>query len=186
MSTPRRLQAERFWSPVVAGFDRGAAFLSMLGAWLAALLMVYVVFHIAVEVVLRFFSRSTYVLDEFAGYAMGGIVFLSLGYAIRSGAMIRMSMTTRLMSQGLRRAAELLAAGLTLAVTAGATYFFWLGVERNWDRAAKSETVAAIPLWVPESLALVGLIIVSFQLLSYMLQLLVGGPIVESEEGRSE
>jgi TRAP-type mannitol/chloroaromatic compound transport system permease small subunit len=71
-------------------------------------------------------------------------------------------------------------------VTAGAAYFFWFSIQRNWERGATSETVAAVPLWIPESFALLGLTILSIQLLAYLLRVLAGGQIVDGDKGFSE
>ncbi len=168
---------------LVNGFHRSAWLLSMLGAGATVLLIVYLVLHTCIEILLRvFFSSSTFTLEEFAGYAMGGIVFLSLGYAMQSGSMIRMSMTTSRMSGEVRRVAEVVCTVLTLGFAGGAAYYFWLSLARNWQRGATSETSAAVPLWIPDALAVAGLLILCAQLVSYALQVTAGGPIVEGEE----
>lgn len=155
----------------------------MLGAGATVLLIVYLVIHTCAEIVLRaFLSSSTFTLEEFAGYAMGGIVFLPLGYAMQSGSMIRMSMTTSRMTSGVRRAAEVVCTVLALGFAGGAAYYFWLSLARNWLRGSTSETSAAVPLWIPDALALAGLVILCVQLASYAVRVASGGSIVEGEE----
>ena len=55
-----------------------------LAIWISAGLLVYIVCHISLEIVMRsFFSASTFSMDEFVGYAIGSMTFLSLAHTFR-------------------------------------------------------------------------------------------------------
>ena len=67
--------------------------LAKLAAYLSAIILVYMVVHILIEIVLRvFFAKSTYVLDEFVAYATASITFLCLAYSLHDDALIRVGM----------------------------------------------------------------------------------------------
>ena len=59
----------------------------------SAALLVLMVLHILLEIVLRsFFASSTFVLDEFVGYGVAAMTFLSLGYALETDSLIRVQL----------------------------------------------------------------------------------------------
>ena len=67
--------------------------LAKLAAWLSAGILIYMVLHILFEIFLRvFFSKSTYVLDEFVAYSTAAITFLCLAYSLHDNALIRVGM----------------------------------------------------------------------------------------------
>ena len=65
-------------------FLRGIDLLSLIALTCAGLILVYAVSHILLETVLRsLFDTSTHVLDEFIGFAVLSITFLSLSWTLR-------------------------------------------------------------------------------------------------------
>jgi TRAP-type C4-dicarboxylate transport system permease small subunit len=147
--------------------------LAKSAAYLSAVIFIYMVLHILVEIVLRvFFSRSTYVLDEFVGYATASVTFLCLAYALHDGALIRVEMLLQHVGKKARHILELFSVSLTLAVIGTIIYFFWTKTFwRDITRGTRSESIAEIPLWIPEGLAFVGLLLFALQLLTMLLQL---------------
>ena len=62
-------------------------------SWFSALLIVYMLLHIVVEIVLRaFFDTSSFVLEEFVGYALAAMVFMALAATHREGRLIRVNL----------------------------------------------------------------------------------------------
>lgn len=156
--------------------------LSRLAAYLAAIIMIAMVGHVMLEIVLRgFFSTSTFVLDEFVGYGVAAVTFLALGYALEEGSLIRVSVLLGRIGRGwVRRIIELFCILSTLTMTVFIAWYFWKSIVRNWQRGAVSETIAQVPLWLPESLVFIGLVVFALQLLAYGLRILTGGkPIGE-------
>ena len=73
-------------------FVRVNNILGNLAIWISAALLVYIVCHISLEIVMRsFFSASTFSMDEFVGYAIGSMTFLSLAHTFRHRKHIRVS-----------------------------------------------------------------------------------------------
>jgi TRAP-type mannitol/chloroaromatic compound transport system permease small subunit len=49
-------------------------------------------------------------------------------------------------------------------------------VSTSYQRGATAYTVSETPLWIPQSIVLVGLIILTMQVLAYLLFLIAHGP----------
>lgn len=127
---------------------------------MSAVGLTLMVCHILIEIALRnFFDSSTYVLDEFIGYATAGITFNTLGFAFERGVLIRVSLIFSALTRHPRATAllENAAVFLTLSVIGLVVFYFWGSVLRSLERGAVSETVAEVPLWIPESIMLFGL-----------------------------
>lgn len=147
--------------------------LAKSAAYLSMVILVYMVLHILLEISLRvFFARSTYVLDEFVGYATASITFLCLAYALNDDALIRVGMLLHKVGKKTRRILELFSVSLTLVVVGSVIYYFWTKTFwRDLMRGTRSESIAEIPLWIPESLAFIGLLLFALQLFTMLLQL---------------
>ena len=160
-----------------------------LGGYLAAAILIAMVGHIILEIVLRtFFAASTFVLDEFVGYGVAAMTFLAAGHTLRSGVFIRVNiLINRLAPRGaIRRFVEIFCALSTLFATGLVAYFFWISASRQYTRGTVSETIAEVPLWIPEGLVLLGLGLLCLQLISYAFELLCGGAPMESESPASD
>lgn len=150
-------------------FQRLVYRLSRLAAQLSAVLLVYMVLHILLEIVLRsFFSTSTFVLDEMVGYGVAAMTFLTLGYAVHDEALIRVNIVASRLQGPWKRGLEIFCLSITLALSCYITWYIWIGVQRNWNRSAVSESIAEVPLWIPEGLVLVGIALFSMQLLALL------------------
>ncbi len=164
-------------------FQRAVCGASRLAAQLSAVLLVAMVCHIIVEIVLRsFFATSTFVLDEVVGYGVAAMTFLSLGYALEQGALIRVNVLITRVGGMPRYLLELFCIGVTLAVSGFLVVYIFRGVLRNWNRGAVSESIAEIPLWIPEGLVLVGLALFTVQLFAYGLRVATGGALITGDK----
>lgn len=158
----------RFLQTAIFGLSRGAAAI-------AAILLVGMVLHILLEILLRaFFSTSTYVLDEFVGYGVAAVTFFSLGYALEHGALIRVNILLSRAHGWVRRSLEILASSLTLVLLTYFAWFFWIRFERNWERGTVSSSVAEVPIWIPEGMILLGILLFWLQMLAYLLRMILG------------
>ena len=159
--------------------------LAKTAAYLSAVILVYMVLHILLEITLRvFFAKSTYVLDEFVGYATASITFLCLAYSLHDDALIRVGMLLQKVGRKARRILELFSVSLTLIIVGTVIYYFWTKTFwRDLIRGTRSESIAEIHLWIPESLALVGLLLFALQLFTMLLQLVLDRNPPSSEQG---
>lgn len=140
-------------------------------AVVAALVLVCMVGFITFEILLRhFFSTSTFVQDEFLGYGLSICIVWSLGYTLESGKMIRINLLTTRLSARAERALMTFAAFSTALLILGLAWMFWLRVTRAWTRGTVSASSAEVPIWIPESIIMIGLILFFFQLVAHGLQ----------------
>ncbi|HSA80741.1 MAG TPA: TRAP transporter small permease [Geminicoccaceae bacterium] len=161
----------RAFQAAVRRLSKGAAVIS-------AALLVLMVLHILLEITLRsFFATSTFVLDEFVGYGVAAMTFLTLGYALEKDALIRVQLALTRSPAPVRRGLETLCASLTLALSLFLIGHFWRSVSRNWGRSAVSQSIAEVPLWIPEGLVLLGLVLFALQLFAHLLRLVRPMPV---------
>ncbi len=144
--------------------------------------------HILIEIVLRyFFSSSTFVLDEFVGYAVAATTFLSLGYSLEHGSLIRVSLLIGRAEGPMRRLLEAVCALAGLFVAGLLVWYFWLRVARHWTRGTVSSSIAEVPMWIPEGAILLGLAVFWLQLLAYLLRQITGeAPPVAVQDSPTE
>jgi TRAP-type mannitol/chloroaromatic compound transport system permease small subunit len=67
---------------------------------------------------------------------------------------------------------------VTLVVLGFVIHAFSIGVARNFRNGTISMTPAATPLWIPEGLILVGMVLFALQLVVYLVRLCAGGPVI--------
>ena len=149
--------------------------LSMFAVAIAVLILLGMTGLILTEVVLRtFFAASTHAADELVGYGVAGLSFLALGHSLEQRSLIRMNLLiSGLDANGAaRRAVEIICALLGILSCSIAFYFFTRNVVRNYERGYTSETVAEVPLWIPEAFMSVGLGIFVLQLVSYLIRII--------------
>ena len=169
-------------SGLIATVDWAITALNRLAGGLAAIILVYIFCHIIYEIVLRSaFNSSTFVLDEFVGYAVAAMTFLSLGYALNSGSLIRVDLAVGRLHGRPRRWAEL----FCLAASFGMAAFCarWVGRDalRNWNRGSVSESIAEVPLWIPVGAVWLGLVLLMLQFLACFLRVAAGGDPIKSD-----
>lgn len=146
--------------------EKLSARLSTLGAWLSAGLLVYMVLHILVEIIARtMFDSSTYSLDEFVGYAIASMTFLSLGHTFSQGKLIRVNILTNAISGLVSLIVELVCIAFTFAIILFFARYVWRSLYRNWERGTISPTLTETPIWMVETVFFCGLCIFLLQML---------------------
>lgn len=146
-------------------FLRVVDILSLAALICAGAILIYAVGHILLETVLRsVFDTSTHVLDEFIGFAVLSITFLSLSWTLRDGGMIRVNLLTDRLPHTLRLAVETAVAVFATGLGAAFCVFLWRNFAKNWSRGAVSESVAEVPLWIPDLIVFIGASLLVLQL----------------------
>lgn len=149
--------------------------ISCFGAAVAAAALVCMVLLIALEITLRgVFSTSTFIIDEFVGYAVSISVVWSLGYVLENNRLIRVNLMLPHLKQRIADALIGLSALLTCAATIALIGVFWARAARSYSRGTVSASIAQIPTWIPETLMIVGLGIFALQLVAHGLHHLTG------------
>lgn len=138
-----------------------------LAIWISAALLVYIVCHISVEIVLRsFFATSTFSMDEFVGYAIGSMTFLSLAHTFRHRKHIRVSILQSFIYGRAAIAVELMCIAFTFGITLFLARYIWRTLARDFSRGTVSPTLTETPIWLIDSAIFIGLILFMSQLLA--------------------
>jgi len=139
--------------------------ISLIGAYISAFLLVYMVCHILVEIFFRtVLDSSTYSLDEFVGYAVGAMTFLSLGHAFQRKALIRVNILTNSIKGITSQVVEVLCILFTFFIISFFARYVWRSLTRNFERGTVSPTLTETPIWMVETVFFIGLSIFLFQM----------------------
>lgn len=166
--------------------DGAVGGLAFLGACAGVAILVGIAGLILTEIVLRaLFSRSTQIVEEYVGYGLGAMIFLSLAQALRSGALVRVDLVVGRLPRAVRRWLEVALALAAAAAVGFLMRYLWTSVDRLYQRGTLSVTLARTPLWIPEAVMLTGMGLFVLTALVYALRVATGGPIVD-DAGRGE
>ena len=151
--------------------------LSLFGAWVSAFLLVYMVCHILTEIFFRtVLDSSTYSLDEFVGYAVAAMTFLSLGHAFQRKSLIRVNILTNAIRGKLFQFVEVLCIIFTFSIMAFFARYIWRSLSRNYERGTVSPTLTETPIWIVETVFFIGLCIFLIQMLVSVLSVVLKKP----------
>ena len=138
-----------------------------LAIWISAGLLVYIVCHISLEIVMRsFLSASTFSMDEFVGYAIGSMTFLSLAHTFRHRKHIRVSILQSFIKGRTEIVVELLCITFTFGITLFLARYIWRTLARDFSRGTVSPTLTETPIWLIDSAIFIGLVLFLLQLLT--------------------
>ncbi|MBM1172392.1 TRAP transporter small permease [Microvirga arabica] len=166
--------------PWLKGLAAASTGLNKTAAALAAVLLVLMTGHILLEIVLRFFSRSTYMVDALVSQGVAAITFLAMAWALEHGSMIRVDVLTQRLPRTMKWIAQFFAVISSMLLMYFLAYYEWRTLTRAWTRGTVSEHFLPIPLWIPEAIFFTGLLLLLLQLLVRLLRLLVIGHAEES------
>lgn len=137
------------------------------GLWVSSLLLVYIVAHISVEIVMRsFFDASTYSMDEFVGYSIGAMTFLSMSHTLRSRRHVRVSILQSLVKGRAAIAVELICLALTFGVALFLARYIWRTLARDFTRGTVSPSIMETPIWIIDAAIFTGLALFMMQILA--------------------
>ena len=141
-------------SPAVA---RPFTLIERISLWLSAVCMIGMVVLILAEVVLRgAFNSTTEHSDELVGYLLVGVSFLSLALCQGTGAFHKVEVVqVRLGALG-KAVSALIFDLLSFGYIALTNWYFIQFVLSSYRREAQASTMLATPLWIPETVMVVG------------------------------
>lgn len=112
---------------------------------------------------------------DFAGYMLAASSFLALAYTLTRGGHIRVTMVLNAMPARLRLVSESLCLALGAAVAGFASYYMYLLTHESYEFGDMSSGIIAIPLNIPQSAVLAGLVILTIALVDLTLQTVRAG-----------
>lgn len=135
-------------------------FILGLGVIAGGLLIAFLALMVATEVIGRsLFNVSLLLADEYSGYIVVALVFLGIPYALFHDALLRVDFVfERLRGRG-KVLAALLFDLASLAVTAVLGWYLTRMVITTFERGTFSSTPAMTPLWIPQVVMPIGLLL---------------------------
>ncbi len=157
--------------------------LSRMAAIAACIILVAMVLLILYEIILRsIFASSTYVLDEFVGYGVAAMTFLSFALALKDGTFIRVSLVTANLTPLPRRLLEIVSCLAGTLLFSFVSFYVLKLVIKNFSRGVVSNSVAEVPLWIPQSIILLGLGLLVLQFAVLTVKYSLGTAVVDQHE----
>ena len=159
----------------LAILSRISSSLNLFCAVISAIFVSLMTLLIIIEIGLRFFSLSTFMADTLVGYGVAATTFLSAAWALEHGAMIRVTALTNIMRSFAQRVAELFCLVATETIFLFLISYQWHTVHKYWSRGTVGQHYIKIPLWIPESFFLIGLVLLALQICVRLLRILAVG-----------
>lgn len=149
--------------------------LSNGGAFIASVLLILLVVLILVEIVLRFFfNTSTMRADEYSGYLYLALVCFGFGYTFMRDGHIRITFLTSKVSSKTSSKIDIFAGIVTLCVLTFAFYRTLLLALDSFATQVVSEGVSATPLYLPQMVLPLGLLLFMVAMVAYIVGKLGG------------
>lgn len=145
--------------------------LSLGGAFLSALLMIFIVVLIALEIFLRsVFNISTLISDEYSAYFFVGVVLLGLAFTLREEGHIRITLLTSVLGPRAQAALDVVATGMAVALTTFALYYAGVMVYDSWHLGMRADSISETPIYLSQLVIPLGLVLFDLQLVARLLK----------------
>lgn len=156
-------------------FLRVVAALSTLAGWSSAAMIVIAVGITCQMIFVRFvLSASTYWQTEAVTYLVIAATLVGLPYVQRLRGHVNVDLIPLALSARARFALAILTSVLSIAIV---SVMLWFGYEYwhfAWDRGWRSDTIWAVPLWIPYLALPVGFGLLLLQLIADLVAVLTG------------
>jgi TRAP-type transport system small permease protein len=137
--------------------ERPFNLLERASLWTSGFCMAGMAILILAEVLLRgVFNSTTEHSDELVGYLLVGVSFLSLALCQSRGAFHRVEMVQMRLGPRGQALSALVFDVLSFAYIGLTNWYFVQFVLSSYRREAMASTVLATPLWIPESVMILG------------------------------
>ncbi len=157
-----------------------------MSGWISASFIVAICILVFTQVILNIVDRLSTLITgsaiglsipsyaDFTGFFLAAASFFALAFTLREGGHIRVTLFIQNVSPGLRRLIEFWCIGLATAVSIYFAWYMGLLVLESFKFNDLSSGMIAVPLWIPQSGMLVGLIVLSIALVDEFFGLLSG------------
>lgn len=163
---------------------------------LAALFLVAIVALVFAQVILNLIDKISASVwggaigltipsySDFTGFFLAAASFLALAYTLRSGAHIRVTLVTELLSRRWQKVLEWVALLIAACMAGYAAYYVVLLVLESAEFGDMTSGMVSIPLWIPQAPVAIGLIVLTIALVDELVTMALGGRL--SYEGKGE
>ena len=167
--------AGRLSTEMPLGLDRVLGWvdrLSTFAGWIAGLALLGLLVLMLSEVFARnLLGVSIPIAWDYSAYLMGTVFFLAAAGALRHGIHVRVTLLNEALPQSIASKVKLLAAILAFAIACYVCFALGDQTYQSFKRGAKSFSVVATPLWIPQLVFLTGSVIFAFQLMVHAIRI---------------
>lgn len=156
--------------------------LDRLCATLAALALITICLLTLANSIGRAFGLVVPSANELAGYAMAAASFLALAPTLRAGGHIRVQVLLTALPERIRHWMELWCIVLALALMG---YLAWWSVDLAWQSHVFGDVspgLLPVPLWIPQGLMALGVVVLVLALLEALVDSLLGRTPMHAQE----
>jgi C4-dicarboxylate transporter DctQ subunit len=159
MQTPSREEGASLF-PETGTFERAIAYLAHAGAAVAAVAVLVSLATTSYGVFMRYVLGTPVTwVDELAGYLVVAIVMFGAAEALRRGDHIRVDLLTSRLSGIWLKIMRLVWGGFVIALMGALTISGWVAVTFSYDFGMYSEGYLEMPMWIPQSMLIIGAVL---------------------------
>ena len=146
--------------------------LSDLLAKISALVLGLMTVLILLEIFLwNVFQKTTLIADEYSAYGLAALVFLGCGYTLKEKGHIRIELVLNRLPDRLSLGLRFVAGSISTLLLGYITWQLGRMTFSAWHYGSTSGTLTATPLWIPQSLVVIGAGMFTLQMLVETLKL---------------
>lgn len=155
--------------------------LSRLAAWLGAAFLTLIAILMLSEIVWRAgLGRSLGVTWELATYCMAAVMFLGAADTLRTGGHVRVGVLLETLPASAARMIDAVATAIALAVAGFVLFAVCDFVLDSYLRGTRSFEPSRVLLWIPQSVMVVGIVLLVLQIAARLARVLTGRPAEET------
>lgn len=156
---------------IIDGYVRVVRLLTLAGAALSVTAVLLILSLVCVEVFLRtFLGTSTLIADEMSGYLNVAVIYLGLAYTLDDGGFVRVDAVYRRLTGATGALARWIIGLVSFAYIGVLLYFMVKYVAYSYHGGLRSAELSETPLYLPQSLIVIGSALLLLQLLAYLLK----------------
>lgn len=156
---------------IINGYVRFVGLLTLVGVTLSATAILMILGLVCLEVFLRtFLGTSTMIADEMSGYLNVAVIYLGLAYTLADGAFVRVDVVYQKLKGPGAALARWFVGLMSIGYIAVLLYYMAKHVAYSYHGDLRSAQLSQTPLYLPQSLIVIGLLLLLLQLSAYLLQ----------------
>lgn len=158
------------WHKGIAYFTKAADRISYAGGLASALAVFLILVLVNVEVFGRsLFNVSTMIADEMSGYLNAAMIFLGLAYTLKERGFIRVEVVYNRVQGPTKTFIKWVIVLASLAYAGVILVYLWKHVLYSFQFKILALSVTETPLFIPQGIVLVGVLILVVQLVAFLL-----------------
>ncbi len=159
---------------IISGWT-GAMFIALICALVFAQVMLNLVDRLASLLTGSAIGLSISSYGDFTGFFLAAASFFALAYTLRQGGHIRVSLVIQTLSPRWRHFIEIWCVLLCLLVSGYFAFYLALLVHESFIYNDLSSGIIAVPIWIPQSAVLAGVVVLGIAFADELFTLLAGG-----------